>query len=198
MTDDELVARMGCGDEEAFQLLYTRHTPAVYGLLGRLSDRAADARGLTQETWLRAVRHQTLYRGQSAFPIWLTGIALNCYREWRRRHPRDYGFRPDPDAPLGGDRPRGTQTVRDLLPLLPPEHREVLVLHDIEGFALEDLAAALELEVTTAQSRLARARHCFRQRWQAAGSPSSVVGDMPTGRAATATGADVAAGCRHE
>lgn len=63
----------------------------MYGVLCRLGGRSADASDLMQETWLRAVRHLGLFRGQSSFRTWLTGIALNCYREWRRRHARDGG-----------------------------------------------------------------------------------------------------------
>src|SRR5262245_28819930 len=109
-------------------------TPAVYGFLCRLTGRAADAADLMQEAWLRAVRQLALFHGQSAFRTWLTGIALNCYREWRRRaarhlalsgHQRVEGLTGVADADLA---------VTDILNLLSHEHREVLVLHDIEGY----------------------------------------------------------------
>src|SRR3954468_7321107 len=88
--DAELIRRIAAGgDEAAFRELYARHTGAVYGLLCRLAGRPAEGSGLMQETWLRAVRHLSLFRGQSAFRTWLTGIALNCYREWRRKHMRE-------------------------------------------------------------------------------------------------------------
>ena len=86
--DAVLIGRVAAGDEEAFRLLYGRHTPAVHGTLVRLVGRTADAADLMQETWLRAVRHLALFRGQSAFRTWLTGIALNCYRVCLRRHSR--------------------------------------------------------------------------------------------------------------
>ena len=52
-----------------------------------------------------------------------------------------------------------------MLAALPPEHREVIVLHDVEGFTHEEIAAALEIEPGTSKSRLSRARRAFRQRW---------------------------------
>jgi len=56
--------------------------------------------------------------------------------------------------------------INQVLALLPYEHREAIVLHDIEGFTHEEIAAALEIEPGTSKSRLSRARRAFRQRWQ--------------------------------
>jgi RNA polymerase sigma-70 factor (ECF subfamily) len=157
-------------DESAFRTLYARHTPAVYGLLCRLVGRAPDASDLMQETWLRAVRHLTLFRGQSAFRTWLIGIALNCYREWRRKHTREVAAS-DPDArPARLARGDEIAAVNQVLASLPYEHREAIVLHDIEGFTHEEIAAALEIEPGTSKSRLSRARRAFRDRWEGTSS----------------------------
>jgi RNA polymerase sigma factor (sigma-70 family) len=166
MDDGELIRLLGeRQDEEAFRALYARHSAPVYGLLCRLVGRNGDAADLMQETWLRAVRHLALFRGQSAFRTWLTGIALNCYREWRRRHARDVEMADangHPAAPRDADE---TAAIAQILGRLHPEHREVIVLHDIEGFTHEEIAAALEIEPGTSKSRLSRARRAFRQRW---------------------------------
>jgi RNA polymerase sigma-70 factor (ECF subfamily) len=172
MQDDELVRRIADRqDEDAFRVLYARHTAAVFGLLCRLVGRTGDASDLMQETWLRAVRHLSLFRGQSAFRTWLTGIALNCYREWRRRHAREMSM-PHPDAQAlhvsVGDE---AAAVHQILACLAPEHREVIVLHDIEGYTHEEIAEALEIETGTSKSRLSRARRTFRERWRAAAAP---------------------------
>jgi len=167
MDDDELIRRVADRqDEEAFRMLYARHTAPVYGLLCRLAGRNAEATDLMQETWLRAVRHLSLFRGQSAFRTWLTGIALNCYREWRRRQARA-AVLDDADArPVRGRAAADEATaVAQVLAVLAPEHREVIVLHDVEGFTHEEIAAALEIEPGTSKSRLSRARRAFRQRW---------------------------------
>ena len=169
MDDEELLRRVAQRDEEAFRALYARHSAAVYGLLCRLVGRNGEAADLLQETWLRAVRHLPLFRGQSPFPAWLTGITLNCYREWRRRHPRDAG------QDVGEGRavlPRTADemaAVSLILSLLPSEQREVLVLHDIEGFTHDEIAAALEIDAGTSASRLSRARRAFRHRWHEVG-----------------------------
>lgn len=178
MEDWELVRRVADRqDEEAFRVLYARHTGAVYGLLCRLAGRSADASDLMQETWLRAVRHLGLFRGQSAFRTWLTGIALNCYREWRRRQARELPALHPPSRQRFGGASAGARaapgsTSDDLaaishaLASLTAEHREVIVLHDIEGYTHDEIAAALEIEPGTSKSRLSRARRTFRERWR--------------------------------
>jgi RNA polymerase sigma-70 factor (ECF subfamily) len=165
-------------DEEAFRILYARHTGAVYGLLCRLAGRSSDASDLMQETWLRAVRNLCLFRGQSAFRTWLTGIALNCYREWRRRHWRelldaaDEVSRRSPYRVSGAKAEASWATAEDTVAIhqalagLSFEHREVIVLHDIEGHTHEEIAVALEIEAGTSKSRLSRARRAFRERWR--------------------------------
>jgi len=156
----------GARDEDAFRALYGRHTGAVYGLLCRLVGRPTDASDLMQETWLRAVRHLSLFRGQSAFRTWLTGIALNCYREWRRKHAREFPA-DDPDTrPSPAKWSDEIAAIAQVLALLPYEQREAIVLHDIEGFTHEEIAEALEIEPGTSKSRLSRARRAFRDRWQ--------------------------------
>jgi RNA polymerase sigma-70 factor (ECF subfamily) len=172
MDDEDLVRRIAhARDEDAFRTLYARHTGAVYGLLCRLVGRAADASDLMQETWLRAVRHLPLFRGQSAFRTWLMGIALNCYREWRRRHAREMPLG-HPDSRVqhesAGDE---IAAIHQILAGLAPEHREVIVLHDIEGYTHEEISDVLEIEVGTSKSRLSRARRTFRERWRAAAEP---------------------------
>ena len=153
-------------DEEAFRILYARHTGAVYGLLCRLAGRSSDASDLMQETWLRAVRHLSLFRGQSAFRTWLTGIALNCYREWRRRHARELPAL-HPDARLApGSGTDAVAAINAALAGLTAEHREVIVLHDIEGYTHDEIAETLEIEAGTSKSRLSRARRTFRERWR--------------------------------
>ena len=167
LEDTELIRRVAeRQDEEAFRILYARHTAAVYGLLCRLAGRSNDASDLMQETWLRAVRHLGLFRGQSAFRTWLTGIALNCYREWRRRHAREMPATHADAHAAPGSALDDIAAISVALAGLSAEHREVIVLHDIEGYTHDEIAAALEIEAGTSKSRLSRARRTFRERWR--------------------------------
>ena len=168
MTDDELIRRfIDERDEPAFRILYARHTPAVYGLLCRLAGRAtSEADDLLQEAWLRAANGLAGFRGDSAFRTWLTGIALNCFRERRRRVPAGDGnpLSEPEQAAVPADR---ALDVADVLHGMSVAHREVLVLHDVEGYTHDEIAAALGIEPGTSKSRLSRARQTFRERWRA-------------------------------
>jgi RNA polymerase sigma-70 factor (ECF subfamily) len=139
------------------------HTPAIYGLIRRLAGPADVADDVLRETWLRAAMAMSGFRGDSAFRTWLTGIALNCYRERRRRWPAaSHGAMPE----IAVASRAAAVDVADVLDALSADHREVLVLHDIEGYTHEEIAAALGIEAGTSKSRLSRARALFRDRWR--------------------------------
>lgn len=167
MTDADLIARVrDTKDEAAFRELYRRHTPAVYGLIRRLTGDDADAADVVQEAWIRAAAKLGTFLGTSQFRTWLSGIALNCYREWRRSkaaRPIDSGA--DVDVASVGNTFRAV-AIDEVLGTLPGDFREVLVLHDVEGYTHSEIAAALDIEIGTSKSRLSRARRLFRACWQ--------------------------------
>lgn len=165
MTDQELIDRfVRRRDERAFRALYALHTPAIYGLIRRLAGPATDvADDVLQETWLRAAMAMSAFRGDSAFRTWLTGIALNCYRERRRRW---LNASHDAVPEIAVASRASAVDVADVLDALSAEHREVLMLHDVEGYTHEEIAAALGIETGTSKSRLSRARALFRERWR--------------------------------
>jgi len=168
-SDADLIRRfLDARDQTAFRELYRRHTPPIYGLLYRLTGGSdSDAADVMQDAWIRAARNLATFRGASQFRTWLTGIALNCFREWRRASqalvasPENAG-EPAPPHDLRGDIERALQA-------LPVHYREVLVLHDIEGYTHEDISGALGIEPGTSKSRLFRARYLFRRWWQSDG-----------------------------
>jgi len=162
--DAVLIRRFAQGDERAFVGLYRRHSPAVYGVLCRLvGPLRSDAGDLLQETWIRAASRLAAFRGDAMFRTWLTGIALNCYREWRRysaRHPLV-----ELDDVVTATEPDPDPDVHRVLDGLPAAFREILVLHDVEGYTHDEIARLIEIEPGTSKSRLSRARELFRRRW---------------------------------
>lgn len=173
MTDQQLIDKFVRDREEgAFRDLYAAHTPAVYGLIRRLVGARTDVvDDVLQDTWLRAAAALPFFRGESTFRTWLTGIALNCYRESRRRQvaPGD----PAADEHTAPSAAAALDVV-DVLDRLAPDHREVLVLHDVEGFTHEEIAVALGIEIGTSKSRLSRARAVFREHWKRPPVPHGV------------------------
>ena len=122
-----------------------------------------------QETWLRATARLHEFRGDASLRTWLAGFTINCCRErWRRR---------EPEAPESAE-PAASEPIVERLDLeaaiaaLPDGHREVFVLHDLEGFTHEEIAARLGIVPGTSKSQLARARAALRTRMARVGRPA--------------------------
>jgi RNA polymerase sigma factor (sigma-70 family) len=179
--DADEVARARDGDEVAFEALVSRHEAATYRVCRRLLADADEALDATQEAFLRAYRGLARFRGAASFRTWLIGIAINVCRNrlasptrraQRRALPLDADpateavARPLPDPAPGPEaRAYGSELRRALLAALAAlsaEHREVLVLREIEGLDYAQLAGALGVAEGTVKSRLARARAALR------------------------------------
>lgn len=168
-TDDrELVARfLQQGAEDAFRKLYRRHTPRLYLLARRLLGRRhLEAEDVVQETWIRAAERLPGFEWRSSLSTWLGGIAVNCARETLRRLARrresgsgdisEHGPARDTSSPgIALDLERA-------MALLPDGFREVLVLHDVEGFTHDEIGRLLKITPGTSKSQLSRARKKIR------------------------------------
>jgi RNA polymerase sigma factor (sigma-70 family) len=164
-SDDLLVHGVLGGDEQAFRLLYRRHTPRLRQLLLRLlGEPQADAEDAVQETWMRAVIGLPGFRGDSAFGTWLVGIGIRTAGETlRRRHRRREAADPEDLAIPAPTRGPGEHIdLERALAALPDRHRAVLVLHDVEGFTHEEIAARLGVAPGTSKACLFRARRAVR------------------------------------
>ena len=156
--------------ETEFRRLYAAHAPRLYLWLLRLcGGRDAEAEDLMQETWIRAAERLPEFRWDSALSTWLGGIGWNAYREAARRSRRGLAAAPDetPPEPAAASDPAEPAARLDLeraLRDLPDGYREVLVLHDVEGYTHEEIARLLEIAPGTSKSQLARAREGLRRR----------------------------------
>jgi RNA polymerase sigma-70 factor (ECF subfamily) len=164
--DRALVARFArARDEESFRALYRRHTPALYGLALRLLGHRADAaQDAVQDAWIRAVAGLAGFRWEAALRTWLSGIVVNCCRErlrgeWRWASDENLAPEAHTDAPPPLDL---TLDLDRALARLPPGARSAFVLHEIEGFTHEEIAALLEVDPGTSKSQLFHARRQLR------------------------------------
>lgn len=167
LPDDELVRRAREGNEGAFTELMRRHERRVYNLAYRMLGRAEDARDATQDAFLSCFRNLGSFRGDAAFSTWLHRIAANaCFDILRRRPPMDpleAEVREPASAPDPADQAAGAIDVQRALLLVPPEFRAVLVMHDAQDLALEEIAEALGVPLGTVKSRLHRGRVALAQ-----------------------------------
>jgi RNA polymerase sigma factor (sigma-70 family) len=166
------------------------HLDAAYRFARWLSRSPGDADDVVQEAVLRAFRAFDGLRG-SDVKAWLLAIVRNCHATTaqqlkRRAHvplPEEHDTRdgqamistaPDPeDAAIERD---SSRMLDRLLATLPEEHREVLVLREIEDMGYREIAAVTNVPIGTVMSRLARARAALRARWrQEAGEEAHAV-----------------------
>jgi RNA polymerase sigma-70 factor, ECF subfamily len=170
--DDALLDRLArTGDARAFDILYRRHTQALYATAVRITRDAEAAADIVHDTWVRAVESLHRFENRSAVRTWLTGILINCQRERERERRRDRTeedlavddvLDPTSASPLDAaqfDR----LDLEAAIAALSPRFRQVLVLHDIEGFTHEEIASMLGLVPGTSKSQLARARRRVRE-----------------------------------
>lgn len=164
---DEELSRLitGDGDEEAFRALYRRYTPSLFPFILRILGGAREeAEDVVQDTWLRAVRALDRFRWESSFRTWLMGIGLNRAREvLRKRARRDAVTLTDMDAAVRPVPVVERLDVERALTCLPQGYREVLILHDVEGFTHPEISARLDIAVGTSKSQLFHARRALRQ-----------------------------------
>ena len=136
-----------------------------------------------QEAFLRAFRGFDGLRGGDV-KAWLFAIVRNCHatavEQQQRRaavpltEEHEVERSPDPESLSAADEER--LAVRRLIAALPEEHREVLLLREMEDLSYREIASVTQVPIGTVMSRLARARAALRGHWlkEAAGEPHAV------------------------
>jgi RNA polymerase sigma-70 factor (ECF subfamily) len=184
--DASLVADLKAGSEEAFALLIAQYHQPLYSLIARSVNDPADAADLTQEVFIKVFRSIRSFHGDASLRTWLYRIALHeasNQRRWWSRHKRqevtidspydqeedgnsvclsatlaDEGNSPFDNVAQSEVRERVEAALRQI----PEAFRTVVVLREIEGFAYEEIAEILNVNLGTVKSRLTRGRSALR------------------------------------
>jgi RNA polymerase sigma-70 factor (ECF subfamily) len=154
-SDEELIAAVAAGDEDALALLYRRWERPLHALLARYTG-GRDVDDLVQETWMRVVRAAGRFDRGRRFSTWLFAIALNLARDWRRRPPAEPVEPRETMAVAADGQARvdaGLDAMR-LLAALPEAQRAVVVLRHFHDLGEEDVAEILGIPRGTVKSRL--------------------------------------------
>jgi RNA polymerase sigma-70 factor, ECF subfamily len=181
--DTLLVEQLRREDAGAAEALVDAYGSRVYRLAVRVTGNASDAEEVVQDALWTVVRKIETFRGDSAFGSWLYRIVANAaYQKirGRRRHPEvslddvlppfheagDHVAPIDDWSPKVSDPCRQTEVRRaltDALDALPPDARTAVILRDVEGLSVAEVAAALGVTVASAKARVHRARLVLRQ-----------------------------------
>lgn len=183
-----LVQRAGSGDEEAFGTLMRHHYEPVFRLVNSMLRDEHSARDVCQEIWLTVWKNLGSFRGDAKFSTWLHPIAtrraidhLRARKRWFSRFIPFASDTPDdggtadrvaaaPEAVAASD-PRQDMEQRErnarferAIDSLPPKHRAVLALREIQNLSYDEIAANLGIARGTVMSRLFHARRLLAQK----------------------------------
>jgi RNA polymerase sigma-70 factor (ECF subfamily) len=161
--DRALLAAHVAGDPDAFSALVRRHQDRLWAVALRTLGNREEAADALQDALLSAFRSAATYRGDARVTTWLHRVVVNaCLDRVRRQKVRPTVPMPDDGGPADPrDRLADRETAIEIevaLADLPDEQRAALVLVDVHGMPVEDVAAVLGVPVGTVKSR------CFRGR----------------------------------
>ena len=162
------------GDQAAFGQLVIKYQKRVYALTVRMCPTPELAEEAAQETFLSAWQGLPFFRGDSAFSTWLYRLASNACVDLLRKEGRHQGPSLDDEA-VSAEVPDTKPTqeaaaeqkalraqIEAGLRTLSPEHREVLILREIQQLSYDEIADALSLDLGTVKSRISRGRRQLR------------------------------------
>ena len=177
-TDQQLVDKVLSGDKNAFNLLVLRYQHRVAALIGRFIQDPLEVEDVSQETFIKAYRALSLFRGDSAFYTWLYRIAVNTAKNHlvsRNRRPpasdievdeaegSEIGFVlreiENPESRFATDKLK--QAIKSAIEDLPEDLRTALTLREFSGLSYEDITEVMDCPVGTVRSRIFRAREAI-------------------------------------
>lgn len=170
-SDIALLHKASGGDAGAFHTLADRHADRLYRLAVSLVGNRFDAEDIVQETFIGAFKGMRGFEGRASVKTWLTRILVTQVARWRRerkrRRPRggEADVEPVEESPAGGIGAR--MDLMEAVGRLSAEHREVIVLREMEQLSYEEIAGVLGVPRGTVESRLHRARGELRERLKA-------------------------------
>lgn len=176
--DIRLVEQAQRGDTRSYDALVTRHRGKIYAMIRNMIHQETEAWDLSQEVFIKAWHALPRFEAKAKFTTWLYRIAHNVVYDWTRKRKiesvgefNDEIFEREKidsgslTTPGGGESPDATMSHSELrvkieaaLGKLSPEHREVVILKDVQGLAYKEIADVMVCSIGTVMSRLYYAR----------------------------------------
>ena len=172
--DRELVRRAQANDKEAYEELIKRHQQRVFAVAAGVLRRHEDIEDIAQQVFVKAYFSLKRFDGRAAFSTWLYRITLNeCWDLLRKKKVRPLLYESDLSedqaqrvassesdgaGPDIRQRLENRQRVERLLEDLEERDKVMLILKEVEGFSIEEIAEVLDLNANTVKVRLFRAR----------------------------------------
>jgi len=178
VSDLDLVKRCQAGETEAFDELVTRYRIRIFAMIYNMVHNEQDAWDLAQESFIKAWKSISRFRGRSSFYTWIYRIVMNMTIDWlRKKQIKGAGAEFDdciqlreidpaaktvPKAdPLPHERMERKEIrsrIDNAIARLSPEHRAVILMKEIENMQYHEIAETLGCSIGTVMSRLFYAR----------------------------------------
>jgi RNA polymerase sigma-70 factor, ECF subfamily len=179
--DRELVRLAKDDDKEAFEILVKRHQGRVFAVAGGILRNKEDVEDIAQQVFVKAYFSLKRFDQRAAFSTWLYKITVNeCWDVLRKRksrpllfetelneeQSRQYKASEDIQSPAAdvSDRLASRQSLERLLEFVDERDRMMLMLKEVQGFSVEEIADMLEINGNTVKVRLFRARKRIMER----------------------------------
>lgn len=171
LTDSVLVERARGGDPEAFETLVRRYLKAAYAVALAVVRDPADAEDVVQDGFIRALEQLDTCQ-PDRFAAWLMrivrnrAISLHRKRKVRASMPLEWanGLKSRSDPAVDAERSGIRERLAEAVETLPERQREVLLLHDLEGWKHREIGEALDMKEGTVRYTLFQARRAVRAR----------------------------------
>ena len=180
MSDKELVEKARGGDQSAFEQLVVENQNKVYSLALRLVNDREEAADLVQEAFVKAWQGLSSFQGESSFATWVYRLTTNVCIDHLRTKKRREGVEPsvslndeesgwaepadrESDPQLLLERSERGKALARALAKLPDWQRRTLVLRELSGLSYQEIGDALDIDLGTVKSRIARARLSLRK-----------------------------------
>src|SRR5258706_855017 len=164
----EFLRRLRRQEQAAFHELVDQHSQQLFRVAYSMVGNAADAEDVVQETFTAAFAGISRFRGEASLKTWLMQILVRQSAKVKRSRGRRLTIGIE-NAEQAGECTAGGAGVRidviEMLQKLSPEHREVIVLRELQGMGYEEMAEALKIPRGTVESRLHRARQELREKF---------------------------------
>ena len=178
ISDAELVSRCQKGDYDAFDALVTRHRGRVYAMIQNMVKNEADSWDLAQEVFVKVWKALPKFEARARFSTWMYRITHNVVYDWMRKRKVETAGELDdnlldresvaagahatpvrearPDEALSQGELRAS--IEGALEKLSPEHREAILLREVQGLEYKEIADVMDCSLGTVMSRLFYAR----------------------------------------
>ncbi len=182
LSSEELMARIGKGDEDAFEILVNRHQTSILNLVYRFIGDRTQAKDLAQEVFIRVWQSAKTYEPKAKFTTWIYRITANlCFNELKSaRRKRWFSFNrsdevgeqtfeetlPD-NAPSAEDllvQKERSRQISDALQNLPENQRMALILKRYDALSYQEIAQIIGCSVSAVESLLVRAKRTLQEK----------------------------------